>query len=98
MGLFRKKILKKKHLCCHDKNYYYFWKLNIHVINLIAGSMKVSNVSKNFQKIVFQKFQRIWVCEKLDKQQESFLPNTNIFLAFFIVFEGDRILESEMDK
>ena len=65
---------------------------------MIAGSLKFSDVSKNYQKIVFQKFQKIWVCEKLDKQRESFLPNANNFLTFFIVFEGDNILENEMDR
>ena len=38
------------------------------------------------------------VCEKLDKQRESFLPNTDNFLAFFVVFERGRILESAIDK
>ena len=47
------KNIKKKHLCCHDKDYYYFFKLNIAVINLIAGSRKMMKVSKNvsFYKI-----------------------------------------------
>ena len=35
---------------------------------------------------------------KINKQQESFLPNTDNFLAFFIVFESNRILGSTMDK
>ena len=35
---FEKKTSKKKHLCRHDKNYCYFCKLNIPVINLIVGS------------------------------------------------------------
>ena len=40
----------------------------------------------------------MWVCKKLDKRQESFSPNTDKILAFFIVFEWARILESAMDK
>ena len=35
---------------------------------------------------------------KLDTQQESFSPNTDNFLAFFIVFEWSRILKKAMDK
>ena len=38
-GFFGKNI--KKHICCHDKNYYYFFKSNITVINLIVGSRKL---------------------------------------------------------
>ena len=38
------------------------------------------------------------VCKKLDKQQESFSPNTNNLLAFFVVFEWGRISESTMNK
>ena len=47
---------------------------------------------------IWSKFQKIWVCKKLDKQRESFSPNTDNFLAFFIIFEWDRILKSAMDK
>ena len=78
--------MEKKHLCRHGKNYYYFPKSKIPVINLIADSRNVIKVSK------------IWLCKKLDKRWESFSPNTDNFLAFFIVFEWGRILESEMDK
>ena len=45
-GFFGKNI-EKKHLCCHDKNYYYFWKSNIPVINLTADSRNMIR----FQKI-----------------------------------------------
>ena len=38
------------------------------------------------------------VCGKFDKQRELFLPNTDNFLTFFVVFEWGRILESAMDK
>ena len=31
-------------------------------------------------------------------KQESFSPNTDNFLAFFVVFELGKILESAMDK
>ena len=34
-GLFQKKNFEKKHLCDHDKNYYYFCTSNIPVIILI---------------------------------------------------------------
>ena len=43
-------------------------------------------------------FQKICVCKKLDKRRESFSPNTDNLLAFFIVFEWGRLLESAMDK
>ena len=56
-------------------------------INLITGSRNTIKVSKNMS---FEK--------KLDQQQESFLPNTDNFLAFFFVFEWSRILENPMDK
>ena len=69
----------KKHLCCHDKNYYYFWKSNIPVINLIVDSRNMIKVSK------------ICVCKKLDKQQESFSPNTNNFLVFLLFLNGKEI-------
>ena len=35
--VFFEKNIEKKHLCRHDKNYYYFCKSNIPVINLIVG-------------------------------------------------------------
>ena len=41
---------------------------------------------------------KICFCKKVDKPGEFFLPNTDNFLAFFIVFEWGRILESGMDK
>ena len=34
----------------------------------------------------------------LVKWRESFSPNTDNILAFFIAFEWDRVLESVMDK
>ena len=40
----------------------------------------------------------IKLIKNIDKRKESFLPNPDNFLAFFIVFEWDRILESLMDK
>ena len=52
---------------------------------LIVGSRNIIKISKN------------WACKKLGKQQESFLANTDDFLAPFIIFEWDRILESAMD-
>ena len=74
------------HLYRHDKNYYYFWKTNISVINLIVDSRNMIEVPT------------IWVFKKLNKRRESFSPNTDYFLAFFIVFEWGRILESALDK
>ena len=44
-----KKNIKKKHLCRHDKNYYYFWKSNIPVTNLIVDSRNMIKVSKNMR-------------------------------------------------
>ena len=45
-NLFLKNI-EKKYLCRHYKNYYYFCKPNIRVINLIVGSINMMKVSKN---------------------------------------------------
>ena len=47
MRVFFGKTINKKDLCRHDKNYYYFWKSNIPVINLIVGSRNMIKVSKN---------------------------------------------------
>ena len=41
---------------------------------------------------------KICFCKKVDKPGEFFLPNTDNFLAFFIIFEWGRILESAVDK
>ena len=46
MDLFQKNI-EKKHLCGHDMNYYYFYKSNIPVNNLIVGSRSMIKVSEN---------------------------------------------------
>ena len=43
----KKTTFKKKDLCRHDKNRYYFWKSNIPVINLIADSRNMIKFSKN---------------------------------------------------
>ena len=45
--IFFEKSIEKKHLCRHDKNYCYFCKSNIPVINLIVGSRNMIKVSKN---------------------------------------------------
>ena len=45
--VFFGKKLEKKHLGCHDKNYYYFLKSNIPVINFIVNSKNLIKVSKN---------------------------------------------------
>ena len=44
--VFFEKNIDKKHLCHHDKNYCYFCKSNIPVINLIAGSRNIIKLSK----------------------------------------------------
>ena len=44
---FLKKASKKKHVCRHGKNYYYFCKSNIPVINLAVGSRNMIKLSKN---------------------------------------------------
>ena len=46
-GSFSEKNIEKNHLCRHDKNYYYYWKSNIPVINLIVDSRNMIKVSKN---------------------------------------------------
>ena len=46
-GSFSEKTSKKKHLCRHEKNYYYFCKSNIPVTNLIVGSRNMIKLSKN---------------------------------------------------
>ena len=45
--VFFGKSVEKKHLCRHDKNYYYFRKSNIPVVNLIEDSRNMIKVSKN---------------------------------------------------
>ena len=60
----------------------YFWKSEISVTD--------SNVdSRNMIKVPKKR-----VCKKLDKQQEqeSFLPNTDNFLVFFIFLIGQNFL------
>ena len=47
--VFFRKNIEKKHLCRHGKNYYYFWKSNISVINLIVDSRNMIKVSKNMR-------------------------------------------------
>ena len=45
--VFFGKNIEKKYLCCHDKNYYYFWKSTIPVINLTVEARNMIKVSKN---------------------------------------------------
>ena len=45
--VFFAKNIEKKRLCRHDKNYYYSWKSDIPVINLIVDSTNMIKVSKN---------------------------------------------------
>ena len=44
---FSKKMSKKDHLCHHDKNYCYFSKSYISVINLIVGCRNMIKLYKN---------------------------------------------------
>ena len=46
--LFGKNV-EEKHLCRHDKNYYYFWKSNIPAINLTADSRNMIKVPKKYE-------------------------------------------------
>ena len=46
-AVFFEKNMEKKPLRRNDKNYYYFCKSNIPVINLIVGSRNMIKVSKN---------------------------------------------------
>ena len=46
-GSFLEKNIEKKHLCSHEKNYYYFCKSKISAINLIVGSKNMIKLSKN---------------------------------------------------
>ena len=48
-GSFSEKNIEKKHWCCHEKNYYYFWKSNFPVISLIVDSRNMIKVSKNMR-------------------------------------------------
>ena len=45
--VFSEKNTEKKHLCRHDKNYYYLCKSNIPVINLIVVCRNMIKVSKS---------------------------------------------------
>ena len=45
--VFSGKKNRKRHLCRHDKNCYYFFKSNIRIINLIVGSSCMMEVSRN---------------------------------------------------
>ena len=45
----KKKTIAKKHLCSHEKNYYYFCKINIPLINLVVGSRNMTKVSKKHE-------------------------------------------------
>ena len=64
--VFFEKNIKRKHLFCHDKNYYCFWKSNIRVINLIVDSRNMIKVLKNMSfekirstgKVVFTKYRQ----------------------------------------
>ena len=42
--VFFRKSIEEKHLCPHIKNYYYFCKSNIPVINLTVGSTAILKI------------------------------------------------------
>ena len=50
MQVFFGKNIEKKHLCRHDKNYYYFCKSEIPVINLIAQVLEYDQSFKKLNK------------------------------------------------
>ena len=45
--VFFGKNTEKKHLCHHDKNYCFFYRSNIRVINLFVGCRNMIKLSKN---------------------------------------------------
>ena len=59
--VFFGKNVEKKHLCRHDKNYYYFWKSNISVIKLIADSRNMIKVSKNMNLAINNNNQKLFI-------------------------------------
>ena len=69
----------------------------IRIIITSVNQISLSLISLQVLEI-WPKFQKIWASKKLDQQRESFLRNTDNLLAFFIVFEWGRILESAVDK
>ena len=84
--VFFEKNIGKRPLCCHDKNFYYFYKSNISVVNLVSGSRNMIKVSENMS------------FEKISSTMRVVFTKYRKFLAFFIVFEWGRILESAIDK
>ena len=68
MRFFFGKNIERKHLYRHDKNYYYFCKSDIPVINLIVGSRNMIKLSKNISlkknrqiaRVVFTKYQQFF--------------------------------------
>ena len=85
--VFFEKNIEKKPLYRHDKNYYYFCKSSIPVINFIAGSRNMIKVSNNMSS------------EKIKLATRVVFTKYRQFLSvLFFVFERGRILESAMDK
>ena len=85
-GLFRKKNTKKSTCAIMIRNIVTF----ANHISLLLIWLYILEIWSKFQKLSFWK--------KLHKGRESFSPNADNFLAFFIVFQRGRILESAMDK
>ena len=78
--VFFGKSVEKKHLCRHDENYYYFWKSNISVINLITDSRNMIKVSKNMNLTIDNNNQKLFI----SVQTES---NKNKISSVFIYFK-----------
>ena len=51
----------KKHSCRHDKNYYYVWKSNIHVINFIVDSRNMIKASKSMSFTKYRQFLSVFI-------------------------------------
>ena len=80
-GYFLKKTSKKKPLRRHDKNYYYFCKSIIPVINLIAVSRNMMKVSKNMSSEKIRSTRRVAFMK-----YRQFLSVFYCF-SFFTIFE-----------
>ena len=69
--VFFGKNVEKKHLCCHDKNYYYFWKSNISVIKLIADSRNMIKVSKNMNLAINNNNQKLFISVQTENNKNK---------------------------
>ena len=69
--VFFGKNVEKKHLCRHDKNYYYFWKSNISVIKLIADSRNMIKVSKNMNLAINNNNQKLFISVQTENNKNK---------------------------